>query len=193
MVVAAVASALPLVVTIVMAGFYLTNRVAIAVQRQQIAATEAKTAELAGAVRWRESFKQEKVTVNGCLAEVSTALGTRVQWSPILITLVESMPDSMVLTQLEVKEDSVKRRVPMKNDPTKLVDANVLVKRLLISVSGDPRVSHDKAVKDFTERLRSSEVLGPKLEDITFAQKLAKIGDREMVSYEIDCEFKPQL
>jgi hypothetical protein len=188
---AAVGSIVPLIIAIVVVSLYMTTKVTMAVQRQQIADLEAKTEGLSDAVLLQESFEQEKVAIYGCLAEVSATIGNHVQWSPVLVTVVEHIPDSMLLTKLEVKEASVKKMVPMKDDPQKMVPRNVVVKQLLITVSGDPDGNHHKVVRDFSDRLRFSPALAPKIEDITFTQKHEKIEDREMVSYEIECVFKP--
>jgi hypothetical protein len=190
---AAVGSIVPLIIAVVMVSLYTTTTVTMAVQKQQIADLETKTEGLSDAVRLQGSFEQEKVAIYGCLAEVSATIGSHVQWSPILVTVVEHVPDSMLLTKLEVKEATAKKMVPMKDDPQRMVPRSVMVKQLLITVSGDSDGNHHKVVRDFSGRLRSSPVLAPQIEDITFTQKHEKIEDRNMVSYEIECVFKPRL
>jgi len=191
--ISAVTLVVPLLAGIALVCFYMTGRVAVAVQRQQIAGHSKQIDKLADAVAQQELFKSEKNAQNGCLAEVSANIDRHILWTPILVTVVESMPDSMVMTKLEVKRSSERRSVPRKDDPTKMVDVNVMVKRLLISITGDPRHDYDKAVKDFTERLRFSETLGPKLDKIEVEQKTNKNGQQDELSYEIDCVFKVNI
>ena len=51
----------------------------------------------------------------------------------------------------------------------------------------------DKAVRDFRNRLQSSEVFAQKLKNIIVSQKSDKLDGEDAVSYEIDCVFKPEL
>jgi hypothetical protein len=189
--VSAVTLVVPLLAGIALVCFYMTGRVAVAVQKQQVAGYSKQIEKLAEAVAQQESYKRETISQNGCLAEVSANIDRHTLWTPILVTVVESMPDSMVMTKLEVKRKSDRRSVPKKDDPMKMVDVNVMIQRLLINITGDPKQDHDQAVKSFTERLRFSETLGPKLEKIEVEQKTTKNGQQEELSYEIDCVFKP--
>ncbi|MHC4570931.1 MAG: hypothetical protein ACYS0C_02485 [Planctomycetota bacterium] len=191
--VTAVTFAVPVIIAIVMFGFYLSNRIVISVQKQRIVSCQANIDKLSDAAELKESFEREKKSINSCLSEVASALGRHPQWSDILVTLVENMPDSMVLTRLEAKEHSVKRKVPKKDDPGKTVDISVPARTLQMSVSGNPHYNSDKAVRDFRNRLRFSTLLGPKLEDIRVSQKSDKLEGQDVASYEIDCIFKPEL
>jgi Tfp pilus assembly protein PilN len=189
----AVAFAVPVITAIVMFGFYLSDRIVMSVQEQRIANYEANIGKLSDAAELQKSFEREKKAIRSCLSEVSSTIGRHTQWSGILATLVRNMPDSMVLTRLEAKRRSVKRKVPKKNEPGKTIDVSVPVRTLQMSISGSPDYNCDKAVKDFRNRLRFSSLLGPKLEDIRVSQKSDTLEGRDVVSYEIDCIFKPEL
>jgi Tfp pilus assembly protein PilN len=191
--IAAATLAVPVIIAIVMFGLYLRNKIIISVQKQAIANYETKIGGLSDAVELQKSFENEKNAISGCLSEVSASLGRHTQWSPVLATLVKNMPDSVVMTELEVKQSSVKRKVPKKDDPEKMIDISVPVRTLRIKVCGSPQSDCDKAVRDFRERLRSSTLLGPKLENIRVSQRLGTLESREVVSYQIECIFKPGL
>jgi hypothetical protein len=103
------------------------------------------------------------------------------------------MPDSMVLTRLEVKRRTVNKKVPKKDNPKAMTSVNVPASTLQMSVSGKPQVNNDKAVKDFKDRLRLSAVLAPKIEDIVISQRADTFEGQEVISYDIDCIFKPEL
>jgi len=191
--IAAATLAVPVIIAIVMFGLYLRNKIIISVQKQAIANYETKIGGLSDAVELQKSFENEKNAISGCLSEASASLGRHTQWSPVLATLVKNMPDSVVMTELEVKQSSVKRKVPKKDDPKKMIDISVPVRTLRINVCGSPQSDCDKAVRDFRERLRSSTLLGPKLENIRVSQRLGTLESREVVSYQIECIFKPGL
>lgn len=185
--------AVPVVIVLVMIGYYLHSRIIISVEKQRIASYEKKMEELSDVVALQKLFEREKGFANGCLADVSSSIGRYVQWSPLLIELVKSMPDSMVLTRLEVKRSSVKKQLAKKDDPGKTVDFVVPVRMLQIKVEGNPQSDCDKTVRDFRDKLKSSASLGPMLEDIKIAQSFSTASGREVVSYEIDCTLKSKL
>jgi len=183
----------PCIIAIIMFGCYLANTIVISVQKREIANYQAKTDRLSDAVRLQKSFEEKRNLINNCLSEVASSIGRHTQWSPVLLTVAKNMPDSMLLNKLLVKQDSVKRKIPVKGDPEKKANVNVPVRTLQMSISGSPEHNCDKAVRDFKKRLRFSSVLGPKLEDIIVSQKFEKLKGHDVVSYDIDCIFKPGL
>ena len=191
--VAAAAVSVPVIIAIVMFGFYLRNRITISIQKHTMANYEMKIAELSDAIELQKSFEEEKSAYSSCLSEVSSSLGRYTQWSPVLVTLVKNMPDSVVLTGLGVKQRSIRRKVRQKDDPKKMVNISVPVRTLQMTVAARPRSNGDEAIRNFNARLRSSSLLGPKLENIRISQKLGTLEGEAVVSYQIDCIFKPGL
>jgi Tfp pilus assembly protein PilN len=192
--VVAVTVMVPIVAAMLVLGVYLSRSVSIATKQQEIANYEAKIVKLADALKLQKWFDEEQKTINGCLSEVSASIGTHTQWSPVLVTLVENLPSSMVLTKLDVETRSVKKKAPKSNDAKKkAADISVPVRTLHMSVSGNPNQNHDSDVRDFKDRLRFSELLGPKLEEIRVSQKTGILEGQDAVSYEIECIFKPGI
>ena len=193
--IAAITFVVPIIIAIVMFGFYLRNGIVMSIQKQRIVNYETKIGELSDAVELQRSFEKEQNLINNCLSEVNSTIGRYIQWSPILVTMVTNMPDSVVLTALEIKQDSViRRKVPKKGDPEKTIDISVPVRTLRMNVRGSPQSNSEKAVKDFQDRLRSSTLLGPMLEDIRVSQRFETLKNGEdVVFYDIDCIFKPGL
>ena len=191
--IAAVTVAIPIIGAMAMFGLYLHNRIIVSVQQREIVRWEAKIAKLSDAVELQESLEKEKVVYADYLSEVKSSIDRYTQWSPVLATLVENMPNSVVLTDLEVRQHFVKREVPQKDNPEKMIDIDVPARTLRMSVRGRPQYNCDKAVRDFQDRLRSSDFLGPRLENITVSQESDTLEGREIVSYEINCVFKAGL
>jgi hypothetical protein len=191
--IAVVAIIVPIVTAIVMFGFYLSDIINISVQKQEIVRYEKKIDELSDALDMQRSFEEKRSTYSDSLSEVSSSIGRHVQWSPILAMLLKSMPHSMVLIKLEVKQDFVRKQVPQEKDPKKMTSISVPVRTLRINVCGSPQSDCDSAIRSFGDRLRSSALLGPKLEDIKVSQGFDTLKNQDVVSYEIDCVFKPEL
>jgi Tfp pilus assembly protein PilN len=186
--------AVPALVAILMAGYYVRNGVIISIQKRTIAGFETQTQRLADDLKLKKSCEKEKSAVSSCLADVSASIHRHVQWSPVLMTVVENFPDSVALTGLEVKQHSAKRKAAVKGDSDKKVDVSIPVRTLKMSVSGNPNYDCDREVRKFRNSLRVSDVIGPKLEDIVIvSQGHDVLAGRDVVAYDIDCVFKPGL
>jgi Tfp pilus assembly protein PilN len=186
--------AVPVLVAILMVGYYVRNEVIISVQKQNITNFETQTLRLADALKLKGSCEKDKSAVNSCLVDVSAEIHRHVQWSPVLVTLVENLPDSVVLTDLEAKHRLMKRKVAVKGDAEKKVDASIPVRTLKMRVSGNPSYNCDLEVRAFRDRLRASKVLGLALEDIVIAsQGHDTLDGHDVVCYDIECIFKPGL
>jgi len=193
MAVVALVSAVPVVAAIAMFGFYLHGRIDISILSGKIDRWKAKTGTLSEALSRQKQLERDKALYGTCMAEVEAAMGRHTQWSPILATVVSNMPESVVLTALEVEKRVVRMKVPTKEDPGKTKNVSVQVPTLRIDLAATPQSEGDKDVKDFRSRLLASALLGPKLENIIVSQRADKLNDLEVVSYEISCIFKPKL
>ena len=193
MAVAAIASAVPFVIAVAMFGFYLHNRIIISIQTGEMAACKEKTDKLSDAVAKQRALELNKTAYGACLAEVKTAVERHTQWSPILAAVVGNMPESVVLTALEVKDRTVKRKVPKKDDPETITEVSILAPTLQMNVAATVQSDGDKAIRAFRDKLQSSDLLGPRLESITVSQKADQLRGLDVVSYEMNCLFKPIL
>lgn len=188
------AFAAPVVVAMVLLSLYLTDKAAIAADRRQLASYDTQIARLADAVDFKRTMDQRRQSISQVLAEVASAIDRYTQWTDVLVAVVRNMPDSMVLTALEVKKTTIKKRVPKKDNPEASVNVSVPIRTLRITVSGRSEDDCDVAVRDFSERLRRCDALSSKLQDIRVARhNLDRYQKDNLVSYEIDCVFKPPL
>jgi hypothetical protein len=192
-VLAALTTVLPTIVAIAMFGVYLSNKIVTSIDRREVTRYKTKTQELSDAVAQHRAYKVQSGAYDACLSEVAFALGQHTQWSEVLATVVQNMPESVVLRVLEVEQRNVKRQIPKRDDPKKMVDVTVAVPTLRMTVSASPRSDSDEAIQNFRNRLLSSAILKPRLENIVVSQTVDKLNELEVVSYGIDCLFKPKL
>ena len=191
--IAAATVVVPLTVAIIMSGLYLNDKIAVSMKEQETARCQAEIDKLSDAVELQESLEKEKIAYGVRLLEVKSSINRYIQWSPVLVTLVENMPNSVMLTGLEVKQHSIRKKVPKKDNPQEMIDKNIPVRILRMSVSGSPQYNCDKAIRDFRDSLLSSAFLGPRLENIGVSQESGTLEGRDIASYEIDCVFKARL
>jgi hypothetical protein len=183
----------PFLVIVGAVSFYTDCDVVITIQKQQVSKLEAAVQTLSSAVQKKESLEREKARAAGLLSDVKTALGGRTQWSPTLVSLVESLSQTLVLTKLEAKLSTMRTKVPAKDDPTKKVETSIPVRELRICVAGKDKETSSEAVRSFQESLRSSASLGPMLDTITVSQDATMLDNQQAVLYELNCVFKPMV
>jgi Tfp pilus assembly protein PilN len=183
--------AVPILVAMLMAGYYTHNNVIISVQKQEINNYEGQTARFAGALKFKESCEREEAAINNCLTDIASTIQKHTQWSSVLAAVVENLPDTVVLNGLDVKKSSVKKKSAA---PDKKGDVSVTVRTLKMRVSGSPSSNCDLDVRTFRDRLKASKYLGPRLEDVVIAaQGHDTLDGKDVVAYDIDCIFKPGL
>lgn len=192
-IIAAITAFVPVIIAMTLLGQHLHNKVTMKVKQQDIIKLESRSEKLSDAVEMQKSLEREKIFYNACLSDVKTSIEKYNQWSPVLMTIVENIPSSVVLTDLLVEQDSVEKNVPKKDDPGKTLPMKVLVTKLLLRLSDNGQGNCDKAVKEFRDKLGSSPVLASKLENIVPSQKSEKNDGKDIVSYELNCLFRPEL
>ena len=189
----AIATLAPVIGVIVAAGLYLNNRIEISVCEQQIQTCLDKSERLAEQTGINKSLQLDKAVADNRLADVETALARQVQWSPIIMTVVDTIPDSIILTKMRIERRTVKKEVPRKDDPEKTEHIDLPARTLHMTVTGADRLNQDLAVKRFREEMWASKDLGPQLDNITVSQRTERSGAESIVSYDISCFFKMDI
>jgi Tfp pilus assembly protein PilN len=181
---------LPLLLGLGLTSYYMDGRVIVSIERQQMSKLDAAANNLSAALKKKELLEQQKAQALGRLSDIKAAIDGYTQWSPALAAVVENLPDTLVLTRLEVRQDSVRRRVPAKDDPATKVDVSVPVRTLKLSVAGRQAATALDAVQNLQESLRSSSAIGPMLDTITVSQNTGVLDSQKAVLYELECVFK---
>ncbi len=181
----------PLLAGVTGMSIYLDNQVVIAIQSQQVSKLTQATDTLSAAVQKKQTLEEEKTQTVSTLSDVKAALAGHTPWSPVLACLTESLADTLVLTKLEARLNTVRQKVPAKDDPSTKVEVSLPVRELRICVCGRDPESSSEAVRKLQETLRSAAALGPRLDTITVSQNATTLDRQEAVQYELNCMFKP--
>jgi len=182
--------AVPILATAGMVDRYMQNGTDIGIKQQTIKTEQQTIEKFADAVKFKESLEKEQSAIHSKLSEVSSCLGNFIQWSPVLETLARYLPAKMVMSGLRAESTSVRQRVASENDPKRMVNVNVSSRTLVLDISGSELRDYGSEVENYSKRLKSSSVLGPKLENIEFSQKPGSAGDINTVSYTMNLMFK---
>lgn len=180
----------PILAGSVMAGWYLQNREIVAIDQQAITSAEQTIERHKGDVAVKEQMEQRQAGVNAKLAEVKSCLDGYVQWSPVLATLVQNMPDGMVMSRLAAETRQNRQIVTKDNDPNRPVNVTINKRVLILELAGKPGGNYDNLVREYGERLRSSPVLASRLERVIPSQKAGEFGDAKTTIYTMELVFK---
>jgi Tfp pilus assembly protein PilN len=181
----------PFLVVVATLNYYTDCEVVIAVQRQQVSKIEATIQAMSGPVQKKDLLEKERAQAAGMLSEVGAVLGKRTQWTPALVSLIESLSDSLMLTKLEARRETVRCKVPAQDDPSRKIEISVPARALKIYVCGKGKETSSEAVKTLQESLRASAAVGPMLDTITVSRNTTTVDSQEAVHYELNCVFKP--
>jgi Tfp pilus assembly protein PilN len=192
-VILAFTAVVPIAAAIGMFGMYTNNSEALSLREKEIADYDMEISQYSGDVKTKKSLEKEKLAFGKYLTEVKSSLGKHTQWSPVLTTLIENIPDSVILTSLEIEHDTVRKSVPKKDNPKKKVEIVVPIRILKVGIDGGNPEDSDQAVQDFMGRLWASDTLGPKLENIGHSQESKVVEGKDVISYQINCFFKPGI
>ena len=182
--------AVPILATAGMVDRYMQNGTDIGIKQQTIKTEQQTIEKFADAVKFKESLEKEQSAIHSKLSEVSSCLGNFIQWSPVLETLARYLPAKMVMSGLRAGSTSVRQRVANEKDPKLTENVTVFRRTLVLDISGSELRDYGSEVENYSKRLKSSSVLGPKLENIEFSQKPGSAGDINTVSYTMSLMFK---
>lgn len=183
----------PSLVAISMLGFYFKSNVIISIDKQRIINYKQSVAKMSEAAALLELSKKEKKYADDCMAEVKKNLNRHMQWTPVLVEIVKTMPDSILLTGIDIKQENIKKIVPSKVAGGQDIEVAIPIKTLRISVNEKSGAERGVAVRKFQDSIRSSPVFAPMLDNIAVSQGIDTYKGQETVSYQIDCTFKPKL
>ena len=193
MVTAAVGFSVPFVIAMVLVCIYLTNQVNIAVAKSELKSKELEYKKVSSSLSEKENFEKRNSQIKLNIQEVTSVLGRYTQWTPILVDVVKNIPANMILDRMEVKQHLIRKKVPKKNNPEKTEEISVPVRRLLVTVKGVSNQNCDADVRDYRERLWSSDRTKKLLEDIRVSHQ-SDSGDEQGNSlYILECIFKAGL
>ena len=182
----------PLMVGIVMFGFYMDKQVEINIIRNQLKRCEQKIAseKLSEAVKEEEKNKKYKKKLIDCYSGLSTALSRHFQWTDQIKELVNILPRTMVLTDLKINKEYIKKKKADPEKPDRKIEYTVPRRTIKLSLRGYHNNDCDRRVRDFKKKLESSDMFADKISDVIVSQEVEEIEIRKYAIYSISCILK---
>lgn len=191
--IAAVTFTVPVIVAMAMFAYFIHCRVVTSIQKQRMVSYQQKTRQLASAIESHKNIEQKKAEIDSCMSEIWSSLKRHSQWTDVLITITENIPASVVLTELSVKQRSVRMKVPKDNDPKIMVGVTAQARTLKIKVAGRMNENLDEQIRNFRDVIRACPSIEKTLKEVRVSQGSDILDGENVISYEIDYIFKPQL
>ncbi len=188
-----VAVTIPIIIGMMMFGIYINNTIAMGIQQKSSVNYKTKTKELSEAVELKKSFDQEVKVLDSCMQEITKMIGRHTQVTPLLVDIAKHIPESTLMTNLQLSMRTVKLQKPTKADPKKKVKVDVPIRTLKITLCCKDNSDCDDEVRSFKEQLYQSPAFGPRLENILVSQEMEKLDEKDVVCYQINCIFKSEF
>ncbi len=182
--------AVPFLAGAAMAGWFVQNLITVGIDQRAIARAEQTIERYKGDLAAKEKMEQRQAGVNVKLAEVKSCLDGYVQWSPVLATLAENMPEGMVMSRLAAETRQSRQTVTKPNDPNRPANVTINKRVLVLELAGIAGGNYDTAVRAYGDRLKNSAALGPRLESVVPSQKPGEFGDAKTVIHTMELVFK---
>jgi hypothetical protein len=179
----------PVIIAITLLSFVWRNKVIISIEKQNITNCEKAISKLSQAQMLLEKSQKEKKYRDDCLLEVGKSIEKYHQWTPALIEIVKLMPDSIILSGIDIKQSNIKKMVPNKQGGPD-VEVSIPTTKMKISVTEKSSSARGQTIREFQDQIRSSSVFGPLLDNISVSQGIDSFRGRDVVSYQIECPFK---
>jgi hypothetical protein len=183
----------PAVIIMIVIVHYGYNGTVLAMAKNRIEKIKTMTADYSDDIEFYQGMTSKLNNTNRRLSDVASVIDKNIQWTPMVRTMVETMPDSIILQKLRLNSDTIRKKMPDKNDKDKMVFVECIKRKMRITVYGASQYDSDNAVQGYIYRLRNSEVFMSEVTDVRIvARDVAKLDGRDVPCYEIDCLFKIQ-
>ena len=184
----AVTIAVPVIAIIIMLGNYGRERVILSTYRWTLSNTKARIADLIGSVLFQEETKREIDSIKACFVEVADAIQQQIQWSEVLETIADNMPDTIIMENITIRSGDIRIKVVDRINPKRTLNISVPQRILQMTLYGKLDADTDLAVQDFLTALRNSSVLSKNTERI---EPISQNNDdvKNVTYYSIECVF----
>ncbi len=176
------------IAAVALAGSYVSNQVIIhQLHTKLVSYTE--DAEFVEVAHFIQENQQQQNTIQGILTEVSQSVFYHRQWTPVLVEVIETLPETLILNHLAVQRQSLRQRE--QNAEGKPVDVTWYQYTLEIGTESNQGLEANAIIQEFVHSLRTSDFLASQIDEMTVVSKQNEDNDSDNnMRYQIDCVFK---
>ena len=183
---------IPVLVITVFASAYQNNKTTLQAKQQLLRNNQQQIALHTDDMT---EYNKRNIKIKGmqkCLNDISKAMRYRVQVSDVLVELVQALPDTIFVYEMELDRNAAREKV---QDPdTGDVKQHLVVRRKLnLILCGFDADRSDAAVQKYVNTLTQSPLLSEVFSAIKpSARRQGHVDDRAVIYYEIECTLREQ-
>jgi len=183
---------IPLLAMAVFASSYQRNASALRSQRQALADNQRQIAQYTKEVAEYNRIDTQIKGLEKCLNDISKALSYRIQVSDLLTELVQTLPESIFMYEMNMSRNAVNEKIQQEGS-AEVKQRLVIRRQLKLVLCGyDPEKS-DVAVQDYVGELGKSPLLTELFVEMKpSARQQGEVDGRPAIYYEIDCVLREQ-
>ncbi|MBN1764863.1 MAG: hypothetical protein JW860_06365 [Sedimentisphaerales bacterium] len=185
----AISFIVPVAIASVLLGNYLRNRIILYTQNQMIQDYNSKISHMEARLKNHELAQKHKETLIACCEEVGDVVHLYTQWTPVLLTLIEYMPDKLKLDQLTIKKNDIKINVPSRKNPDVSIPIVVPRRTMEIHFHGNIQDDLQDLVNEFRYNMRFATMAKAKILDILPGSTIVD-EKNNTIHYTFDCIFE---
>ena len=183
---------IPVGATMVYAVGLQHDRIQLAAMQRTTAANEAKLGDYAEDMQFLSDLRRQIDGVSLSIADIGLALRYRLVASTMLVELAESLPQDILIRELQWKRNSQRER-KTSEDGSQVHYETVVQRSLKLTLCGFEGADSDTAVQAYIGRLGESPALKPMVREIRPASREQRIvNDKNATLYEIELFLKDQ-
>ncbi len=190
---AAIPFLVPLLATGLMAGQWYYKQSLIATEQAILEQNQQYIQKHKEELELYESTQEQILGARHEIKNIQEALEFEVSLSPLLLELVETLPDEIFVTRLDFEYQPLRRKaVNPANNMT--VYQRVIRRTLRMILAGPNQIETDQAVDAYIQTLRSSPALSQVAEKIQITSRQeTEIDKKILLVYEIKCPLIEQI
>jgi Tfp pilus assembly protein PilN len=183
---------IPLLAVSVLAASYQRNSETLQDQRRTLVSNQQQIAQYTRDVMEYNTIEARIKGLEKCIKDISRALSYRIQVSDVLMELVQTLPDSIFIYEMNMNRNAVNEKIQQEGSAE--VKQRLVVRRQLkLVLCGYDAEKSDMAVQDYVSELGKSPLLNGLFVEIKpSARQQGEVDGRPAIYYEIDCVLREQ-
>lgn len=183
---------IPVLAIMALASTYHHDSAQLKRQRQIL---QSNQQQLEGYAKDLAAYNKVNTQIKGmekCLKDISKAMGYRIQVSEVFVELVQALPESIFVYEMELDRNSAREKIQVP-DSDEVKQKLVVRRKLKLVLCGYDSDRSDAAVQDYVNALKQSPLLATVFTDITPpARQQGEVDGRPAIYYEIECDLREQ-
>jgi hypothetical protein len=177
---------IPLVAIVVLISSYVTDGMEIRSKQEQTVKMDVKLAEMTTARAERDMSQAQIVAAAKSSQEIALSVKGRMQWSDVVSEISNHRPGDLVLYKISANRE----KVTTKPDESGKTMSSYKFK-MMMGAYADIGSTGGASVRQFIDSVKSSTVLGPRIESIKpISNQSGTFQGRNVAVYDIECIFK---